>query len=213
MLIMTSTIRIGQSKFVTVPIDEDSAERIMNCIQTLSELETQPDTKEIVKEIFLEDTKKAYSKMLGAQEVNSDIRASEDVNSSPVCCNRNVPLKRKRQRRPKLPLYRLMTYSPSGSSRRRPLTRELTYVIVCADTTQSWPTDSSTYSMLLTSAVQPVAQKFRRTLCLTFVAFRSLLVSPTQYMRRLMLRCTASTSCLVWGSFRPLATLLTRLFL
>jgi coatomer subunit beta len=64
MLIMTSIIRVGQSKFVTVQIDEDSNERIMNCIQTLSELKTQP----AVHEVFLEDTKRAYSKMLGAQE-------------------------------------------------------------------------------------------------------------------------------------------------
>jgi len=65
MLIMTSIIRVGQSKFVAVQIDEDSNERIMNCIQTLSELESQPS----VHEVFLEDTKTAYSKMLGAQEV------------------------------------------------------------------------------------------------------------------------------------------------
>jgi vesicle coat complex subunit len=65
MLIMTSLIRVGQSKFVMVQIDEDSNERIMNCIQTLSELEVQP----AVHEIFLRDTKAAFSKMLGAQEV------------------------------------------------------------------------------------------------------------------------------------------------
>ncbi|KAF8640580.1 hypothetical protein AX17_000242 [Amanita inopinata Kibby_2008] len=64
MLIMTSIIRVGQSKFVTVPIDEDSNERIMNCIQTLSELENKP----VVQEIFLQETRGAYSKMLGAQE-------------------------------------------------------------------------------------------------------------------------------------------------
>ncbi|KAG5644963.1 hypothetical protein DXG03_007333 [Asterophora parasitica] len=64
MLIMTSIIRVGQSKFVTVQIDEDSNERIMNCIQTLSELEEKP----AVQQIFLSDTKAAYSKMLGAQE-------------------------------------------------------------------------------------------------------------------------------------------------
>ncbi|KAI0778629.1 coatomer protein [Trametes elegans] len=64
MLIMASVVRVGQSKFVTVPIDEDSSERIMNCIQTLSELETQP----AVHEIFLKDTKAAYSKMVAAQE-------------------------------------------------------------------------------------------------------------------------------------------------
>ena len=42
MLIMTSIIRVGQSKFVTVPIDEDSLERILDRIQTLSELEATP---------------------------------------------------------------------------------------------------------------------------------------------------------------------------
>jgi len=62
---MTSVIRVGQSKFVTVQIDEDSNERIMNCIQTLSEVEKQP----AVHEIFLTDTKAAFSRMLAAQEV------------------------------------------------------------------------------------------------------------------------------------------------
>jgi coatomer subunit beta len=65
MLIMTSIIRVGQSKFVTVPIDEDSNERIINCIQTLSELKTDA----YVHEVFLDDTKAAFTKMLGAQEV------------------------------------------------------------------------------------------------------------------------------------------------
>ncbi|KAF8204126.1 coatomer protein [Pholiota molesta] len=64
MLIMTSIIRVGQSKFVSVQIDEDSNERIMNCIQTLSGLETES----AVHDIFLEDTKTAFTKMLGAQE-------------------------------------------------------------------------------------------------------------------------------------------------
>ncbi|KAI0348157.1 coatomer protein [Trametopsis cervina] len=64
MLIMASVIRVGQSKFVSAPIDEDSSERIMNCITTLSELEDKP----VVHELFLKDTKSAYSKMLTAQE-------------------------------------------------------------------------------------------------------------------------------------------------
>ncbi|KAH6911094.1 coatomer beta subunit [Coprinopsis sp. MPI-PUGE-AT-0042] len=64
MLIMASVVRVGQSKFVTVQIDEDSNERIMNCIQTLSELNTSTD----VHEAFIEDTKSAFTKMLGAQE-------------------------------------------------------------------------------------------------------------------------------------------------
>lgn len=64
MLIMASVIRVGQSQFVTVPIDEDSNERIMNCIETLSELQD----KAPVHELFLKDTKSAYAKMLSAQE-------------------------------------------------------------------------------------------------------------------------------------------------
>src|SRR5438105_4965953 len=66
MLTMTSIIRVGQSKFVTVNIDEDSLERIMNCIQTLSELEDKAERP--VHEIFLKDGRKAFGKMLGAQE-------------------------------------------------------------------------------------------------------------------------------------------------
>jgi coatomer subunit beta len=70
MLIMTSIIRVGQSKFVTIQIDEDSNERIMNCIQTLSELNV-PEQKDVLKEVFLDDTRKAFEKMLGAQEVRT----------------------------------------------------------------------------------------------------------------------------------------------
>jgi coatomer subunit beta len=66
MIIMTSIIRVGQSKFVTATIDEDSLERIMNCVQTLSELETVAEVP--VHDIFLADGRRAYEKMLGAQE-------------------------------------------------------------------------------------------------------------------------------------------------
>jgi len=68
MLIMASIVRVGQSKFVTTQIDEDSNERIMNCIQTLSELDVQ-DHRPVFKEVFLDDTRKAFEKMLNAQEV------------------------------------------------------------------------------------------------------------------------------------------------
>lgn len=65
MLVMASVIRVGQSKYVTHPIDEDSQERIMDCIKTLSELKDQ----RAVHDAFLKDTKAAYGKMLAAQEV------------------------------------------------------------------------------------------------------------------------------------------------
>jgi vesicle coat complex subunit len=111
---MTSIIRVGQSKFVTAQIDEDSNERIMNCIQTLSELETQS----AVNEVFLEDTKRAFSKMLGAQEVCFIF----------VCLRmtlfnnwiRNELQRRRKLRRRRLLPFRLMTYSRSVNSQRRP---------------------------------------------------------------------------------------------
>jgi vesicle coat complex subunit len=64
MLMMTSIIRVGQSKFVTVPIDEDSQERIMNCIRVLSEM----PLNKAINEIFLLDTKAAYAKMVATEE-------------------------------------------------------------------------------------------------------------------------------------------------
>lgn len=88
MLIMTSILRVGQSKFVTVQIDEDASERIMNCLQTLAIVGSSPQGLEsiigesgaaaqkevqVVNEIFLQDTKRAFSRMLGAQEVNSPL--------------------------------------------------------------------------------------------------------------------------------------------
>ncbi len=75
MLIMTSTIRVGQSKFCSAPIDEDSNERILNCIQTLSELDVKP----VVHNVFLSDTKAAYSKMVAAQEVCMSVAAALSV--------------------------------------------------------------------------------------------------------------------------------------
>ena len=76
---MASVIRVGQSKFVTVPIDEDSSERIMNCIGTLSELQEKP----AVHELFLKDTKTAYGKMLSAQEKKA-AEKKEQEGSKPV---------------------------------------------------------------------------------------------------------------------------------
>ncbi|KAI6018718.1 coatomer beta C-terminal region-domain-containing protein, partial [Pisolithus microcarpus] len=64
MLTMTSIIGVSQSKFVMVPIDEDSNERILGCIQSLS----QPNDCQEVNEIFLMDSRAAYAQMLGAQE-------------------------------------------------------------------------------------------------------------------------------------------------
>ncbi|KAK4705492.1 coatomer subunit beta, partial [Phenoliferia sp. Uapishka_3] len=67
MLIMTSIIRVGQSQFASVPIDEDAQERITNCLQSLAEMSNAHD-KQPIKEIFLHDTQAAYTKMVAHEE-------------------------------------------------------------------------------------------------------------------------------------------------
>lgn len=69
---MTSVLRVGQSKFVNSQIDEDSYERIMNCIITLSEVTVEGSSiQKSAKEIFLDDTKTAYGNMISALEVRT----------------------------------------------------------------------------------------------------------------------------------------------
>ena len=99
MLIMVSVIRVGQSKFVTVSIDEDSNERIMNCIRTLSDLDKEP----AIQEIFLKDTKGAYSKMIIAQEVRDPLFGfSGSKTYSGFTCRKKL-LRRKLRRQRKRP--------------------------------------------------------------------------------------------------------------
>jgi vesicle coat complex subunit len=113
MLIMTSTIRVGQSKFVTTPIDEDSQERILNCVQTLSDAKE----KDSVNNIFLEDTKAAYAKMVATEEVRCrNIEIKTQVQWLTYLCRkrRQRNVKRNLKRR----LCRSMMFSASGSSLR-----------------------------------------------------------------------------------------------
>ena len=67
LLIMTSTVRVGQSKFTAVPIDEDSQERIMNCVETLAQL----SGSKVLSDIFLRDSQAAYSAMVKTQEAKA----------------------------------------------------------------------------------------------------------------------------------------------
>ena len=64
MLIMISIIRAGGSKFSKVPIDEDSQDRIMNCVRSLAEF----DSKKDLETLFLEDTRSAFRAMVMAEE-------------------------------------------------------------------------------------------------------------------------------------------------
>ncbi|OCK97725.1 Coatomer, beta subunit [Cenococcum geophilum 1.58] len=64
MLIMISIIRVGQSNFVKQPIDEDSVDRIMSCVRSLSEFGQRHE----LEAVFLEDTKKSFRTMVQTEE-------------------------------------------------------------------------------------------------------------------------------------------------
>jgi vesicle coat complex subunit len=66
MLIMTSIIRVGQSQFVTSPIDEDSYDRIM---QDLHVVENIPNDR-VMEQVYLNDTKAAFAKQVQAEDVS-----------------------------------------------------------------------------------------------------------------------------------------------
>jgi coatomer subunit beta len=64
MLIMISIIRVGQSQFVKNPIDEDSIDRIMACIRSMSEFAKRKE----LGNVFLEDTRRAFRTMVQTEE-------------------------------------------------------------------------------------------------------------------------------------------------
>ena len=73
MLMMTSIVFVGQSKFAAAPIDEDSQERIMSCVQTLaSSQDSSAPEKEEADEVFLHDTKAAYAKMVQHEQKKAE---------------------------------------------------------------------------------------------------------------------------------------------
>lgn len=80
---MTSLIRVGQSQFSAVPIDEDAQERILTCLQCLAELDN-PAHAAKVEEIFLQDTQKAYTMMVQHEEVKAREKKKREEKSSQV---------------------------------------------------------------------------------------------------------------------------------
>jgi coatomer subunit beta len=78
MLIMTSVVRVGQSKFAQAPIDEDSTERIMTCVQTLAAAAYDEKSDAEAADVFLRDTKAAYAKMVAAEERKVQEKAARE---------------------------------------------------------------------------------------------------------------------------------------
>lgn len=66
MLIMVSILRVGESSLVKKKIDEGSADRIMSCIQFLSE--DDGECTELLELAFLEDSLEAFKKQVVLEE-------------------------------------------------------------------------------------------------------------------------------------------------
>jgi coatomer subunit beta len=64
MLVFISIVRVGQSKFVKAPIDEDSVDRIMSCVRSLAEFSQHKE----LESVFLEDTRTAFRAMVQVEE-------------------------------------------------------------------------------------------------------------------------------------------------
>lgn len=84
MLLLTSVVRTGQSKFVAAPIDEDSQERIMSCIEALADLSATMRQMQGADEVFLHDTKAAYAKMVAAEEKKTAEKQAKESKVSQV---------------------------------------------------------------------------------------------------------------------------------
>lgn len=92
MLIMTSIIRVGQSQFVSFPIDEDSYDRIMQDLRVVGTYSQD----NVIEKVYLEDTKLAYAKQIQDEEVRgwNGMTFAYTINSSAFF--RNGRLKPKR---------------------------------------------------------------------------------------------------------------------
>ena len=77
---MSSIIRVGQSHFVKTRIDEDSTDRIMSCFRALAEYKQIKD----IEDVFLSETKLAYTTMLVAEDKLKKDKAMEERNKSAI---------------------------------------------------------------------------------------------------------------------------------
>jgi coatomer subunit beta len=80
MLTMSSILRVGQSQFVKTRIDEDSMDRIMSCFRALAEYKQIKD----IEDVFLTETKSAYTTMLGAADEVKKEKLMEERNKSAI---------------------------------------------------------------------------------------------------------------------------------
>jgi coatomer subunit beta len=89
MLIMISIVRAGQSQFVKAPIDEDSVERIMVCIQALAECLQRKE----LEHVFLEDTRRAFRTIVQAEEKKQAAKEAVEKAKSAVQIDDMIPIR------------------------------------------------------------------------------------------------------------------------
>ena len=80
MLIMISIIRVGQSHFAKNPIDEDSTDRIIACVRSLSQFSPHQE----LETVFLEDTRKAFRARVQVEETKRAAKDAEEKAKSAV---------------------------------------------------------------------------------------------------------------------------------
>jgi coatomer subunit beta len=80
MLTMSSIIRVGQSPVVKTRIDEDSVDRIMSCFRALAEFKQIQE----IEDVFLTETKSAYTAMLSVEDKSRKDKAQEERNKTAI---------------------------------------------------------------------------------------------------------------------------------
>ncbi|KAJ1721008.1 coatomer subunit beta [Coemansia erecta] len=73
-LIMAGIIRIGQSNFVTTPIDEDSYDRVLACIRALEHMD---EDSEVLTDAFISDTQNAFTRLVKGEAARADAEAKK----------------------------------------------------------------------------------------------------------------------------------------
>jgi coatomer subunit beta len=68
MFMMTSVVRVGQSEFVTIPMDEDASDRVLTCLRVLAHQNSAPVSQHVTK-IFTVHCREVYSRMVQDHEV------------------------------------------------------------------------------------------------------------------------------------------------
>ncbi|KAJ1887956.1 coatomer subunit beta, partial [Kickxella alabastrina] len=80
-LIMAGIIRIGQSAFVAMPIDEDSYDRVLACIRALEHMD---EDSEVLIDAFIGDTQSAFARLVKGEATRTAEEAKKTTRERAV---------------------------------------------------------------------------------------------------------------------------------